>query len=300
MTIEYRDLGSFQDAYLDHLEGDRDEPPKPEHLPPEHRRDAAAFIKSITAARGIDPYASRPSIDQLVASRKVVADSMKTLGEVLQDYLRATVDANALVTPDSASGAAGLRSTLLIQALGMRMHAVPETSSADLSEAIGGRTEDIANVFNAFPDCLAVLYTTTTEEPLAVVLDRGDAYEAVETPSGQPQPPRLPRTPMLATSACEMWLRNLIPDFQPVTPELLGPSVPHGPRLDASHFARCALAEVSAAGRRARIDAKRATWTVFNEDLAPDLALILDQGQTGPLSVEAYESHIERLMAQTR
>ena len=300
MTIEYRDLGSFQDAYLDHLEGDRDEPPKPEHLPPEHRRDAAAFIKSITAARGIDPYASRPSIDQLVASRKVVADSMKTLGEVLQNHLRVTVDTNTLVTPDSASGAAGLRSTLLIQALGMRMHAVPETGSADLSEAIGGRTEDIANVFNAFPDCHAVLYTTTTEEPLAVVLDRVDAYEAVETPSGQPQPPRLPRTPILATSACEMWLRNLIPDFQPVTPELLGPSVPHGPRLDANHFARCALAEVSAAGRRARIDAKRTTWTVFDEDLAPDLARILDQGQTGPLSVDAYESHIERLMAQTR
>ena len=301
MTIEYRDLGSFQDAYLDHLEGDRDQPPKPEHLPPEHRRDAAAFIKSITAARGIDPYASRPSIDQLVASRKVVADSMKTLGELLQDYLRAIVDTNALVTPDSASGAAGLRSTLLIQALGMRMHAVPETGSADLSEAIGGRTEDIANVFNAFPDSHAVLYyTTTSDEPLAVVLDRVDAYEAVETPSGQPQPPRLPRTPILATSACEMWLRDLIPDFQPVTPELLGPSVPHGPCLDANHFAKRTLAEVSAAGRRARIEAKRTTWTAFGEKLAPHLAAILDQAQTGPLPVDAYESHIERLMAQTR
>ena len=300
MTIEYHDLGSFQDAYLDYLEGDRDEPPKPEHLPPEHRRDAEAFVKSITAARGIDPYASRPSIEQLMASRNVVADPTETLGEALQDHLRATVDTSALVTADSASIAADLGSTLLIQARGMRMRAVLETGSADLGEMIGGRTEDIANVFDAFPDCHAVLYTTTSQEPLAVVLDRVDAYEAVETPSGQPQPPRLPRTPVLATSACEMWLRQLIPDFQPVTPGLLGSSVLRDPGLDTRHFARQALAEVSAAGRRARIDAKRATWTEFGDELAPHLVEILDQAQTGSLPVDAYESHIRRLAAQAR
>lgn len=300
MTIEYHDLGSFQDAYLDYLEGDRDEPPKPEHLPLEHRRDAEAFVTSITAARGIDPYASRPSIEQLMASRNVVADPTETLGEALQDHLRTTVDTSALVTVDSASTIAGLASGLLIQARGMRMRAVPETGSADLGEAIGGRTKDIANVFDAFPDCHAVLYTTTSEEPLAVVLDRVDAYAAVETPSGQTQPPRLPRTPVLATSACEMWLRHLIPDFQPVTPELLGPSVLRDPGLDTHHFARRALAEVSAAGRRARIDAKRATWAVFGDELAPLLAEILEQVQTGPLPDDAYEFHLERLAAQAR
>ena len=300
MTIKFHDLGSFQDAYLDYLEGERDEPPKPEHLPPEHRPDAEAFVKSITAARGIDPYASRPSIEQLMASRNVVADPTEMLGEALQDYLRATVDTNALVTADSASITAELGSVLLIQARGLRMRAVPETGSADLGETIGGRTEDIANVFDAFPDCHAVLYTTTSQEPLGVVLDRADAYEALETPSGQPQPPRLPRTPAPATSACETWLRQLIPDFQPVTPGLLGRSVLRDPGLDTRHFARQALAEVSAAGRRARIDAKRATWTVFGDELAPHLVEILDQAQTGSLPVDAYESRIKRLAAQAR
>lgn len=299
MTIEYHDLGSFQDAYLDYLEGLRDGPPQPEHLPPGLRRDAEAFINSITAARGIDPYASRPSIEQLLASRSVVADPTETLREVLQDHLRATVDTNALVVPDSASIAAELGSALLIQARGMRMHAVPETGSADLGETIGQRTEDIANVFNAFPDCHAVLYTTTSEQPLAVVLDRVDAYDAVETPSGQPRPPRLPRAPVPATFACEMWLKNLIPEFQPVTPGLLGrPSVLRDPGLDTPHLARRALAEVSAEGRRARIDAKRATWPVFGDEQAPVLAEILDQVQIGSLPTDAYESHIERLVAQ--
>ena len=299
MTIEYHDLGSFQDAYLDYLEGEREEPPNPDQLPPEHRRDGEAFVKSITAARGIDPYASRPSIEQLMASRNVVADPTETLGEALQDHLRATIDPNAQVTADSASISAELGSVLLIQARGMRMHAVPETGSADLGETIGGRTEDIANVFDAFPDCHAVLYTTTSPEPLAVVLDRVDAYEALETPSGQPQPPRLPRTPVPATSACETWLRQLIPDFQPVTPGLLAPTL-RDTGLDTLRFARQALAHVSDAGRRARIDAKRSTWTVFGDELVPHLAELIDQAQTGSLPVDAYESHIERLAAQAR
>ena len=68
MTIEHDDLSRFQDAYLDYLEGARDEPPALEDLPGEQRRAAEAFIKSITAARGVDPRASRPSIEQLLES----------------------------------------------------------------------------------------------------------------------------------------------------------------------------------------------------------------------------------------
>ena len=66
MTIEHDDLRRFKDAYLDYLEGDRDDPPALEDLPEEQRPTAEAFIESITAARGVDPYASRPSIEQLL------------------------------------------------------------------------------------------------------------------------------------------------------------------------------------------------------------------------------------------
>ena len=55
MTIERDALHRFKDAYLDYLEGDRDEPPALEDLPVEKRRAAEAFIESITAARGVDP-----------------------------------------------------------------------------------------------------------------------------------------------------------------------------------------------------------------------------------------------------
>ena len=180
MTIEHDDLSGFQDAYLDYLEGASDEPPTLEDLPEEQRQAAEAFIKSITAARGVDPHASRPSIEQLLGYWSRINDPASKLGEVLQDHLRLTVDSRALVTPDAASAAVGLVSTLVVQARGMRMRVVTEANSENLDYALASRAEDIARVFSAFPDSHAVLYTTTGRGTHAVVLDRGDVHRAIE------------------------------------------------------------------------------------------------------------------------
>ena len=296
MTIEYNDLRRFQEAYLDYLEGDRDEPPGLEDLAPEHRRAAEAFIRSITAARGIDPYASRPSIEHLLASRSATTRPDDKLDEVLQDHLRATVDPKALVTADAASLAVGLASTLVIQARGIQMRAVPETASTGLGDAIAGRAEDIAKVFSAFSDCHSVLYTTVAREPHAVVLHRGDVYGAIETPSGQARPPRLPQPLAPATIACEAWFNGLIPEFEPLAAELLEASTAPESAPDTLHLAGQAVAELSAAGARARIVAKRAAWTEFGDQEVRRVAAIIDAAQIGPLSREAYESHLKQLV----
>ena len=165
MTSEHDDLSKFRDAYLDYLEGYREEPPALRDLPEEQRRAAEAFVESITAARGVDPYASRPSIEQLLAFRSPTGDRTSELGETLQDHLRMTVDPRALVTPDAASAAVGLASVLVIHARGMRIRVVPETRSANLEHAFTSRAEAIAMVFSAFPDTHAVLYATTGQEP---------------------------------------------------------------------------------------------------------------------------------------
>ena len=215
---------------------------------------------------------------------------------MLEDHLRATVDPKALVTADAASRAVGLASTLVIQARGIQMRAVPETASTDLENAIAGRAENIAKVFVAFSDCHAVLYTTSTQEPNAVVLHRGDVYRAIETPSGQARPPRLREPLAPATIACEAWFKSLIPDFQPLKAELLEAPTPPVSTLGNLQFARQAVAEVSAAGSRARITAKRVTWTDFGDREAECVAEIIEQAQAGQLSREAYESRLEQLV----
>ena len=62
----------FIDRYLDYLEGETTEPPTFDGLSDIQRRGAEAWVGSITTARGIDPYAQKPSIERL----------MELLGEV--------------------------------------------------------------------------------------------------------------------------------------------------------------------------------------------------------------------------
>ena len=296
MTSERDPLSKFRDAFLDYLEGHRDEPPALEELPYEQRPAAEAFVKSITAARGVDPYASRPSVEQLLARRSQPYDHTGELGEVLQDHLRLTIDPKALVTPDVASAAAGLASTSVILAHGMRIRVVPETNSADLEYAITGRAEDINKVFNVFPDCAAVLYTTTGKERLGVVVDRGDVCSAIETPSGEIRAPRLRRPIAAAITACEEWFTGLIPEFKPMGTDVFDPKVDPESVLDAFRLASMVVGEVSTSGARARIEAKRTTWGDFGDQETYHLVTIVQEAQLGRLSEETYKAHIDELV----
>lgn len=296
MTIEHDDLQSFKDAYLDYLEGDRDEPPGLDDLPGEAHRAARAFITSITASRGVDPYASRPSVEQLLAWRSATHDHTLELGNILQDHLRRTVDPRASVTPDAASDAVGLASVSVVQVRGMRIRIVPETHLSDLKSGITKRADDIADVFRAFPDSHAVLYTTTGKERRGVVVDRGDVGSAIETPSGQRRPPRLQRPIADAAKACEEWLTSMIPLFEPVSVDLLESGVATKSAMDAFQFANAVVREVSMAGDRARIEAKRATWRHFGVEEAQRLADIVQEAQRGQLSEETYKSRLDELV----
>ena len=296
MTTEHDDLSSFQAAYLDYLEGDRDEPPAVEGFPEDQRRAARAFIESITAARGVDPYASRPSIEQLLARRSQTNDRTGELGEVLQNHLRRAVDPKASVTADVASVAAGLASASVIHACGMRIRVVPETDSVDLEYAITRKAAGIARVFSAFPDSHAVLYTTTGEEHLGVVVDRSDVRRAIETPSGETRAPGLRRSIADAATACEEWLTGTIPGFEPLSIDLLEATTAPELVVDPLQLATKVAREVSIAGGRARIEAKRDTWRDFGIREAQRLAIIVQKAHHGQLSEEVYKSQLEELV----
>ena len=301
MTSERYDLSRFRDAYLDYLEGDRDNPPALDDLPGELRPTAESFIRSITAARGVDPHASRPSVGQLLARRSSTNNGPGDFGPgdfagSLQNHLRLTVDPNASVTRDAASATMGLASTSLILARGMRVRIVPETDSLDLEYTIAGRAQDIARVFSTFPDSHAVLYTTAGEQRLGVVVDRGDVHGAIETPSGESRAPRLRRSIAGAATACEEWLTGIIPDFKPLGTDLFEAPVAPGSSLDAYRLAMKIVEEVSTSGARARIEAKRDTWRPFGDEEAQHLATIVQEARLGQLSKDGYLSHLDELV----
>ena len=296
MTIEFDDLDRFQDAYLDYLEGKRKRPPALQSLPKKQRRVAEAFIKSIGAARGINPHASSPSIEQLLARQSQAADRTAEFAEVLQNHLRLTVDPRASVTADAAAFAAGLASASVAQVRGMRIRVVPETDSTDLEEGIARRAEDIVRVFGAFPDSHAVLYITTGRECLGVIVDRADVYHAIETPSGQRQKPRLRREVTHAPTACAEWLTSRIPEFNPVNVDTLEYAVTRESVLDAGQLASAVVNEIAESGSRAKIEEKRATWQGFGLRETQRLVAMVRVAQQGHLSREDYESRLNDLV----
>ena len=295
MANEYDALSDFRDAFLDYLEGERENPPTVADLPVEQRRAAESFIDSITAARGVDPYASRPSLEQLLAAGPSTSDRAIEFGERLQDHLRRTIDSRAAVTYDIASDAIGLASASVIQAWGMRLRIVPE-ESADLTYNFVGRAEAIAEVFSTFPDTHAVLYSTTGLEPLGVIVDRADVHGAIETPSGERRDPRMRRQVTDSVSACEGWFRGLIPEFEPLSINMNDNHAAVDSALDPYHLASRVVAEVSARGMRARIPEKRDTWQNFGEREAQRLVAIVEAAQRGPLSDEDYRSQLDAMV----
>ncbi len=289
-------LDQFRDEYLSYLEGDRDEPPALDDLPSAVRRTAEAFVESITAARGVDPYASRPSIEQLLADHSGDSETVGGFGEVLQTHLRSAIDPYAAVTLDVAASALGLESDLVIQARGMRLRIVRGGSSARLDSALPLQADDIAAVFGAFRDTHAVLYVTSGQEPLGVVVDREDVCPAIETPSGEHREPRLRHPIADARSACETWFRSIIPEFRPLSIGRIEPTPVPESVLNPFLLATKAVAEVSEAGSRARIEAKRSTWEAFGGQEAQLLASLIEEVQTGQLSAEHYEARLDEIV----
>ena len=295
MTTDHEQLRAFQEAYMDYLEGDRDAPPPLDDLAGEQRRAAEAFIETVKAARGIDPHASRPPLEELLESGSNVAAASKELGVGLQHHLRNGVDPEARVAPDSASAATGLDSSLVIQARGVRIRVVEEASE-NLDSALVDRAGDIAKVFSTSPDCQAVLYTTAGQHPRGVVLARGDVCEAIETPSGEQRPPRLPRTVAPAAMACEAWLKGLVPEFKPLSRELLeGATAAQLSSMDALELASKVVGEVSRSGVRAIIEAKREAWGRFGAREVELLAALVEDARSGRLSPDSYESRLDEL-----
>ena len=294
MNTDHEELRAFQEAYFDYLDGDRDAPPDLDGLAGKQRRAAEAFIETIRATRGIDPYASRPPLEQLLEPSSEAAKERGALGTGLEYHLRKTVDPEALVTVETAAGATGLESSLVIQARGVRMRVVEE-GSENLGDGLARRAGDIARVFSRFPDCQAVLYTTGGEGARGVVLVRGDVHEAIETPSGEERPPRLPRVALAAPAACEVWLKGLIPEFKPLRRELLEGATAGQSSIDAFELASMVVDEVTASGARARIDAKREAWGRFGSREVRQLAELVEDARGGRLSTESYKSRLDKL-----
>jgi hypothetical protein len=299
MTNQADPLAVFMDAYLDYLEGLGDRPSS-DDLTETERSEAETFIASLAAARGIDPYASRPSIADLTARAAMVsdtaADGIDAVAESLQGQLREKVDSEADVIPDFASAAAGIESDLLIYGRGLRIRGLLEPAHTDLDAAYPGRVSSVAAIFGAYPDTSAVLLMTTGPTPTGVIVDRHDVVDAIETPSGKERPPRIRRPITDPVVACHEYLVEALPFFEAFDQTMLVQAYSSSDTLDTDQLAAQAINEIVTSGRRARIHAKRDTWSELGEAEIASIAALIVEATTTQIPADDYRRRIESII----
>ena len=98
---------------------------------------------------------------------------------------------------------------------------------------------------------------------------------------------------MDAASACAMWLKEAIPEFEPPQADLFGSPVASEALPDPEGLATRVVDELVVAGSRARIGAKRIAWGNLGATESQGLAAIVDDAQRGGLSSEEYRRRLE-------
>jgi hypothetical protein len=199
-------------AFLDHLEGVAPRPTL-EHLTDSDRARAEALVAGLVAGRGIDPHASRPSVESLLAGTPLAAlfpgggaggeDSggvdLTTVQRVLGD-----VDSRALVAIDSAS-ATVVYSYLDLQARFLLV----ATATPVVTEEVRAEVETL---FESDPDTSRVgVVAAGSDELLTQVLSADDVGPTITTPRGDPHLRWEPRLPLAL--AARRILEQLAPEW---------------------------------------------------------------------------------------
>jgi hypothetical protein len=192
-------------AFLDHLE---DGGPRPtlDHLADADRGRATAILAGLATARGIDPLATRPSVEALLADTPLaglVQARPPATPEALRTLL-AGVDSRARVVVEDQ--------TVVYSYLDLRARFVPVPSaSPTITAAVRAR---VTALFDADPDTGRVgVVAVGGDELTTQMLAAEDLADTITTPRGEPHSRWEPPLPLVA--ATRRMLEQRAPEWPP-------------------------------------------------------------------------------------
>lgn len=301
-------------AYMDHLEG-LSEAPVLDDLVADERVRAAALINSLKAGRGIDPYASRPSLEQLLAgtpletaleASRFGAERQRAGGlgpqreddgmlarirEQLTLYAPFHVD----IWPDNAAAAIGIDSDFVarVSAQRLRIQIREDVDGASILTSLDPAAV-AGPLFGAFPDTAGVIVVYPDDVLSSVAIDPFDTEHCIETPAGTVAPPgtHRPVLPLVDT------VRAYVDEIAPALDTTAGLDALPAAEVDFAGTARAAavraVERIILDGRRAKIDAKQAAWAALGEaEIEAISDLVLDA--IAGLDAATLESRIDAL-----
>lgn len=304
MTASDDRVDAVVEAFIDHLEG-LGEAPALDDLDVEERARAEALIGSLEAGRGIDPYASRPSLEQLLAGTPLETaleahdvDPRDELLHRIRDRLTLYAPFHVDIWPDNAAAAIGIGSDFvaLVSAQRLRIQIRSDVEPSRLASldpaAVAGP------LYGAFPDTAGVIVVHPGDELSSIAVDPFDTEPYIETPAGTVARPVMHRPIMPLEDTVRAYLDEIAPALDTTVDLAAMRADDVDPAAVARDAARRAVEHIVQDGRRAKIDAKRATWSDIGEpEIAAIGELVLD-AITG-LDHATLESRVDALAGAT-
>lgn len=198
-------------AYLDFLEGDGPEPTL-DQLSPDERAHAEELIQSLMAGRGIDPHASRPSLDALLSGSEFEG-SMSASAAVhnavsVQEIRTAVADIEPRASAELGTVAGLDVVTFALLDLRIRFQPLDAVDLSDVAE-IRGLADKI---LTTDPDTSHVaIVAARSADLLTQVLTAADVGPAVSTPRGDTQVPW--PTPLPLSMALRQIVESAVPQW---------------------------------------------------------------------------------------
>lgn len=300
MTSETNELDSVDkvlDAYFDSIEQGGDEPTF-DRLNPKERAEVERLISSLEAGRGINPYASRPSLAALLAYEPKTPSltDVVHVADKLQTGLRDRIDEYCTVVPDLGALAYNIPSDLYISCRGHRLRAIIDTDTAEIDALTKSHISAVASIFGAFNDTAGVLLLTCPSAFSGVVIERADLVAAIEVPRGDCISARIRRPVSDAVTACCDFVRELAPTFEPLDPDgilLIGGGA-ESPDIKA--LVNSSVAAIVNQGTRAKIPEKRAAWTALGEAEITALVDVVSDLESGDKSPDQLHNWLDSVV----
>lgn len=262
-------------AFLDYLHGEGEEPSL-DDLGPEERAQADELIANLKAARGINPYASPPSLEQLLAGTplehalqgETVAVEVSE-GELLRQ-VRAQLDLyspfHASVWRDLAAETSDVRSDFVALIGPHRLRIQVRDDLEDVQALAALDPADAAGaVYGRFPDTAGVIVMYPDEDLSSVAIDPFDPEYCIEIPGGSLERPVIHRPILPFESTVRLYLEEVAPSLDATAERAAIFEEDLDPADLALEVATQAVNSVIDEGRRARIDIKKNTWSALGQ-----------------------------------
>ena len=304
MTASDDRVDAVVEAFIGHLEG-LGEAPALDDLDVEERARAEALIGSLEAGRGIDPYASRPSLEQLLAGTPLETaleahdvDPRDDLLHRIRDRLTMYAPFHVDIWPDNAAAAIGIGSDFvaLVSAQRLRIQIRSDVEPSRLASldpaAVAGP------LYGAFPDTAGVIVVHPGDELSSIAVDPFDTEPYIETPAGTVARPVMHRPIMPLEDTVRAYLDEIAPALDTTVDLAAMRADDVDPAAVARDAARRAVEHIVQDGRRAKIDAKRATWSDIGEPEIDAIGELVLDAITG-LDHATLESRVDALAGAT-